>query len=121
MTQHPITVFQIAVQLHEADGDETVKPSVCQRLHRLVEPISFDTLEQLLSLSDNRCGKGAASDDCHIALLRDRLNLRCRNPVERSAIRYRLNKISTCLWSVALECGVVHRGLSQRISIRSPL
>src|ERR1700674_4490528 len=107
MAQHSIAVLKIAVELHEANGDEPVEPSVGQRFHRLAEPVSIKSIEQLLSLSDNRCGEGSACDDCHIALLRDRLNLRGRDPVERSTIRYRLNKITACPPRAILEDGEV--------------
>ena len=51
-----------------------------------------------------------ADDNCHVALYCDWLDLRGRQPVERSTIRDRLNEIPASLRGVILELGVVHRG-----------
>ena len=56
VAQDPVAVVQVAVQFHEADGDEPVEPGVGHRLHRLPEAVLLDPLLQLLPLLGDRTG-----------------------------------------------------------------
>jgi hypothetical protein len=125
MAQYPVAVVKIAVQLHIPDGDQAVEPGVSDRLYGLPEAVLGNPFFQSLTFGRNSARKGAASDDGHVAVLGDGLNLLLSQTIEGGAVYDGLNEIPASLRGVGLEFGAVHianlRFSSQRISIRSSL
>ena len=58
VAQHPVAVVQVAMQFHEADGDQPVEPRIGHRLHRLLEALACDAFFQPFALRRNMARKG---------------------------------------------------------------
>ena len=96
------------MQFHEPDGNQPVEPGVGQRLHRRLEAMPLDAVFERLALLGDGTGMTPAPDHGHVTLFHDRLSLLGRQPVVRSTIRHRLDKIPASPWSEVLQLGAIH-------------
>ena len=109
MTENPVAVVKIAiVQLHEAQGDQTVEPSVGHGLHRVVEPIEADEIKQLLAQRHDGSRKWLTADEGHITGFAYFLHTFRLDAEHGGTAGHRSDEGSACGGGVGLETGEIH-------------
>src|SRR5262245_28285616 len=108
VAQHSVAVVQVAVQFHEADGRKSVKPNVGHGLHRRLKALSGNPLLQCLALARYGARESLPTNEYHLTLRDNGLDLCGGEAVVGSSGCHRLNKITTGLGSVGFELRTVH-------------
>ena len=115
VTEDPVAVVEVAiVQLHEAQGDQTVEPGVGHGLHRRAEAVSLDDLKELLPQRHDGAREGLAADEGHVPRLGDRLHPPGLDPEGTGPARDRVDEGVPGGGGEGLELGEVHAGWVQR-------
>ena len=113
MTQNAVAVVQVTVQFHVTYGCEAVEPRIGHRLHDPLEAIAPDLFFQTLTRDGHIAGKGAGSDQGHIALLYNRLNAFGGQAVKRRSCGYRRDEIAPGFLGIGfVECVAIHAVLA---------
>ena len=110
VAEHPVAVVQKAVQLHVADGHQTVEPGVGHGIHHLGKAVVFDAGLKLTAQPRPIGGIRLAVNQQHVPGLLHRGRPRRVQPQPLGALGDGGDEVLAGLGGVFLECGFVHSG-----------
>ena len=108
IAQDPVAVLQVIMQLHVAQGHKAVEPGVGHGLHDLLEPLPADALLQFAPELANLLGESLATDDGHITLDLQRLDMVPHQSEQARFIGHRLDEFPPRLRGIGFDFSCVH-------------